>query len=330
MDYYRFFPVLYQADTLHLTLAQDGAYRRLIDHYMTSRQPLPDNDAALARIVGCALSEWAEIAPSIRPFFRPRNGTLSHKRCDAELGWQDNRKKIRSEIAQKGVEARRNKINDLPTVGQPTVDVMTTRREEKRGEERKREEINKKIHTSETPERDASNPLASGKHAASRADGLPPEVLAWNDVAATYGLAKVLVMTGKRRDALHKILKAHGSQAWSDALANVSKSRFLQGLESSWRADFDFMVHPAKFIKVIEGKYDNNDKAPAAPKPKLTPAELEAAQLERTIGLIRDGIRPVPFVPQLIRAAYASGKVTVEQMRACDCADFVSVNGHAV
>jgi hypothetical protein len=159
---------------------------------------------------------------------------------------------------------------------------------------------------------------------------LPPEVLAWNEVAAAYGLAQVKVMSRKRTADLKAILKKHGSQAWSDALANVSKSRFLQGLESSWRADFDFMVHPAKFIKVIEGKYDNNDKAPAAPKPKLTPAELEAAQLERTIGLIRDGIRPVPFVPQLIRAAYASGKVTVEQMRACDCADFVSVNGHAV
>jgi uncharacterized protein YdaU (DUF1376 family) len=137
MDYYRFFPVLYQADTLHLTLAQDGAYRRLIDHYMTSRQPLPDNDAALARIAGCTLSEWAEIAPIIRPFFKPRNSVLSHKRCDAELAWQDNRQKIRSEIAQKGVDARRRKNKGLATNGQPNVNLTSTRGEERRLEENK-------------------------------------------------------------------------------------------------------------------------------------------------------------------------------------------------
>lgn len=139
MDYFRFFPVLYQADTIHLTLAQDGAYRRLIDHYMLTRQPLPDNDGALARIVGCGMAEWLEIAPSIRPFFKRQNGLLHNKRCNAELDWQDNKLKTRKEIAQKGVEARRNKIKGLATNGQPTVNRDVTRGEERRGEERKEE-----------------------------------------------------------------------------------------------------------------------------------------------------------------------------------------------
>lgn len=141
-DYYRFFPDLYEVDTAHLTLAEHGAYRKLIDKYMKARGPLPDNDRALASLIGCMLDEWLAVAPAVRPMFRIVNGKLFHKRCDAELDWQDSRTRIRQEISAKGVEARRKKSNDLPTngitnghtvgrtVGQPHGQL-----EERRGEE---------------------------------------------------------------------------------------------------------------------------------------------------------------------------------------------------
>ena len=45
---------------MHLNPFQDGCYLRLVDHYMETRQPLADNDAALARIIGISVEEWGE------------------------------------------------------------------------------------------------------------------------------------------------------------------------------------------------------------------------------------------------------------------------------
>ena len=71
-----------------LSLTEHGAYRLLIDHYMMTEKPLPDDDQALARIIGATPKEWARITMVIRAFFVPENGMLRHKRCDEELARQ--------------------------------------------------------------------------------------------------------------------------------------------------------------------------------------------------------------------------------------------------
>ena len=40
----------YDADTMHLSAAEDGVYMRLMRHYYKTRMPLPDDDRALAAI----------------------------------------------------------------------------------------------------------------------------------------------------------------------------------------------------------------------------------------------------------------------------------------
>lgn len=116
-DYYRFFPALYEVDAAHLTLAAHGAYRRLIDKYMTGRQPLPDNDRAIASLIGCALDEWLAVAAEVRPFFIARKGKLHQKRCDMELSFQDEKSKTRSEVAKKGAEKRWSNDGELELFG---------------------------------------------------------------------------------------------------------------------------------------------------------------------------------------------------------------------
>ncbi len=37
--------------------------------------------------------------------------------------------------------------------------------------------------------------------------------------------------------------------------AHAAKSRFLTGKAKDWRADFDFLITPSKFAKVVEGAY---------------------------------------------------------------------------
>lgn len=119
-DWYPFYPVDWKRDTLHLTLAEEGAYRRLNDEYMVSGGGLPDNDAALARLIGVSLTDWMAVAPTIRKFYEASNGKLIHKRCEEELLEQlkqSHSKRMAgalgAETRWKGHQKKQNKSNKL-------------------------------------------------------------------------------------------------------------------------------------------------------------------------------------------------------------------------
>lgn len=105
-DWYPFNPTKFRQDTYHLCAAADGIYRRLIDEYMLTRSPLPDNDAALAGIARVGLSEWNEHREVVRAFFRAKDGKLFQKRCDHELNAQGMRQALRSAIGKEGATIR--------------------------------------------------------------------------------------------------------------------------------------------------------------------------------------------------------------------------------
>lgn len=109
-------PSRYKADTMHLTALQDGIYRRLIDHYMETKNPLPDNDMALARIAGVSPEEFAPHSEIIRAFFAKATGKLQLKKCDGILADQAERQKSYSERGRKGGRGKASKIKgDKPT-----------------------------------------------------------------------------------------------------------------------------------------------------------------------------------------------------------------------
>ena len=104
MDWYPFYPLKHRAKTRHLNFAEQGVYRALIDEYMMTGGPLPDDDKILARIVGATPKEWARFAPAIRAFFTPINGVLRHVKCDEVLTHQ----KGKSETARQSAQRRWN------------------------------------------------------------------------------------------------------------------------------------------------------------------------------------------------------------------------------
>ena len=117
IDWYPFFVIDYRRDTYHLTLEEDAAYRRLIDEYMVTREALPGNDEALARIVGIPKTEWTRLAPKVRRFFKARNDKLWHKRCEMELRAQQSRHNRRSAVAKKAATAKALKAKNLAANG---------------------------------------------------------------------------------------------------------------------------------------------------------------------------------------------------------------------
>lgn len=105
-DYwYPFYPTRYQRDTMHLTAEQDGAYRRLIDHYMLTKQPLPDNDIALSRIAG--VDATSNAISMLRAFFENKDdGFLYHKTCEKLLKEQSSRKMLSKKRAKNAAQIR--------------------------------------------------------------------------------------------------------------------------------------------------------------------------------------------------------------------------------
>jgi uncharacterized protein YdaU (DUF1376 family) len=107
MDWFPWYPERYRNKTLHLTAEQDGIYRRLIDHYMETRQPLPDNDYALARISGVDNECFKHASSIIRAFFKQsKGGILSHDTCNQMLDEQDKQAKFRTERAERAANKR--------------------------------------------------------------------------------------------------------------------------------------------------------------------------------------------------------------------------------
>ena len=114
LDWYPFFVQEYRRDTYHLSPQEHHAYRTLIDEYMdVLRGPLPNDDVALARIIGISKAEWECVAPTVRKFFRAKNDKLIHKRCEQELRAQDTRNKANSDRGKKAAFARWSKINGI-------------------------------------------------------------------------------------------------------------------------------------------------------------------------------------------------------------------------
>lgn len=86
MIYYKHYMGDYQRDTGHLSLAQDGAYRRMMDHYYSTEQPLPAASDVLYRICGAIEKKEREAVDYVsKQFFKEINGRLHHQRIDEEV-----------------------------------------------------------------------------------------------------------------------------------------------------------------------------------------------------------------------------------------------------
>lgn len=88
---------------------------------------------------------------------------------------------------------------------------------------------------------------------------LKPEhvVEAWNATAQRLGLRAVRKFTPERRKKLATRIRQSTIDDFTEAIASIERSPFLLGEnDRGWRADFDWMLEPKNFTKLIEGTYD--------------------------------------------------------------------------
>lgn len=76
----------------------------------------------------------------------------------------------------------------------------------------------------------------------------------WNNIK---GLSNIKKLSDTRKKHLNARIIEHGIDNIYLVLDLVSKSNFLQGNNNrNWKCDFDWVINPNNFLKVLEGKYN--------------------------------------------------------------------------
>ncbi|CUI03900.1 hypothetical protein BN2497_10485 [Janthinobacterium sp. CG23_2] len=138
MNYYSHHIGDYTTDTAHLSLLEDGAYRRLMDRYYTTEAPLPADEAALFRVVRArAPDEQEAVRVVLAEFFDLTDAGWTHKRCDAEISAFKAKSGKAAEAANKRwskpVDASALPVADanaMPTQCERIADAMPTNNQE--------------------------------------------------------------------------------------------------------------------------------------------------------------------------------------------------------
>lgn len=100
MNYYPHHIGDYLKDTAHLTMIEDGAYRRLIDLYYLHEQPLPTEKRQVYRLARASSpAEKKAIDTILGEYFSPGEEGWMHRRCEEELS--------RSRVKGEGVDTKR-------------------------------------------------------------------------------------------------------------------------------------------------------------------------------------------------------------------------------
>lgn len=86
MNYYEHHLGDYLRDTAHLSMLEDGAYRRLIDAYYIREAPLPPTTREVFRLVRAQSKQDREAVETVlREFFTETPDGWVHSRCDREI-----------------------------------------------------------------------------------------------------------------------------------------------------------------------------------------------------------------------------------------------------
>lgn len=81
----------------------------------------------------------------------------------------------------------------------------------------------------------------------------------WN--TKTKDLPKIKTLDEDRKKAVVKFLKKQSFDDWVRGIAVVEESEFLSGRSGKWAgANFDWLLNPKNFRKVIEGNYADKNK----------------------------------------------------------------------
>ena len=259
MHYYQHHIGDYLADTTHLTLLEHGAYLRLMMLYYQTECALNAN--ALRLICARSAEEVQATETVLNEFFTMTDLGWVHGRCDAEI----------SRFHGKSVKA---KASAKARWSNKDANAMRTHSEGNANQEpitNNQEPIKEKLSSS-------GDDLCSAKDEKQESKKL--SAAECQQIADSYNsalngaLPKVTTLTPARQSAINARFREmlnskndRGQIRFSDKeggikwfgvfFGKVAKTPFLLGdSERGWKANFDWLIAPKNFLKIVEGGFD--------------------------------------------------------------------------
>lgn len=253
MHHYPFHVGDYRKDTANLSLLEHGVYRSLIDCYYLQETPLVADKDKLCRMIGARTPEEKQaVSYILDDYFTLKSDGYHHSGCHKVL------EKIygRSEAARKSAAMRWGKHEENMHKTCERIE-----NECERIANASESDANEMLPTTHNP-----LPITHNKTPSSSGDDKPetkhPDYQSIIDLYHKIlpQLPSVKILTDKRKSAMRSCCQLkpsyYGIDFWEAYFEQASKSDFLMGRKTDWKADFDFLVTKSKFVKVLEGSYE--------------------------------------------------------------------------
>jgi uncharacterized protein YdaU (DUF1376 family) len=273
-----YFGDAYMADTRHLSLEEHGAYHLLL--LIAWRSPncaLPDDDKRIAQMLGITAKKWATLKPTVMAFWTRTKHGFEQKRLSKERRWVDEKSRKNRDAAKASHKAR--SIDHLSTFSFPAGAKSSDHNQNPPEDDCEANPLENNDQASANAQPNATanahanggappppplkKKITSPKGDSSLGPNDPPlteqEVLeAWTERMVPQGFPAVRKMTDTRRRQLRARLRDSTIEEWQQAMDAMERSAFLRGEnDRGWRADFDFLLQPKSFTKLLEGAYDH-------------------------------------------------------------------------
>jgi uncharacterized protein YdaU (DUF1376 family) len=230
--------------TGRLTTEQHGAYLLILLDYWKNGPP-PNDDAVLAPLARMTPAAWRKAKPAIIGFFDIEGGNLIQKRVERERSRAAEVTEERSKAGKAGAAKRwhSGKQRDGKRIANAMAEPLA----------------NAKQIDAPSQSQGSNEPIASSNEDVSAEP--PPltkrEVVeAWQERMVPLGFPAIRKMTGQRERMLSARLKDSTLDEWLQAMSALERSAFCRGEnDRGWRADFDFLLQPKSFTKLLEGAY---------------------------------------------------------------------------
>ena len=268
----------YLADTQHLSRDEHGAYLLLLMAYWRAREPLLDDDKRLAAIVKATPAEWRRLRPVLAEFFTIDGGTWRQKRADAEIAIADTRKAKATAKAQAAAGARwKQSPSDAPSIAPSTPQALHEECPTPSPvlyENKETTEGTTSLLVDQAENGQADKPPGKGY----AVPDCPYDAIVAAYATALPTLPQPTVVNESRRTAIRarwrevcgteKFDREKGVDWFLWFFDHASKSAFLTGNGTPnratgrvWMADFDWLLNPTNFARVIDGRYHHERQA---------------------------------------------------------------------
>ena len=244
--------------TAHLSIAQTGAYVRLINlAWLTPGCSLPiDHDWIRTKVIADASTYDRLVRPVLNEFFKPIKGRLVYPGLKKKYQEVTEKRSARAEAGKKGGIAKARKTNENEA---SNARVLLQQLESELELEKKESPL---------PPKGAVQLelIASDEIAANQVEAA---FSIWNEMAARCDLPLAEDLTDGRRKAIGKRLEGGGLERWRRAITAVEISPHCRGEnDRHWKASLDFVAQVSSFQKLIEGVYGTGAKHGRAALPE--------------------------------------------------------------